>query len=213
MDSREQAWHIFIENREAVIAALERGECDGILPAARGFLDGFAEFCLDTGVVRCFEAFPDRRARRTIPMFFFCHTLIYRPLFKLTRLAPIEKVLFRSPYILRQLGFNARQIEEGFYHTPDSQRPFTAQTIADGFARAEAEDFLSNQQAVLRALQSYCPGEFLSGLWVMDSVHFHVPPGPIHQNRLSRPASWASGRMESCGPCCGPWCLMQSTRA
>ena len=41
---REREWYIFTENREAVIAQLKRGECDGILPAARGFVDGFAEF-------------------------------------------------------------------------------------------------------------------------------------------------------------------------
>jgi len=157
--------------------ALQEGRCDGILPAARGFLDGFAEFCLKAGVLACFDAFADRRARRTIPMFFFCHTLVYRPLFKLKRLRPIEDVLFRSPYILRQLGFNGRQIEEGFYQTSDSQRPFTAQSIADCFAKSKPEDFLANQIEVLRALKEYCPGEFLSGLWVMDSVHIHVPRG------------------------------------
>ena len=177
MGNREETWRIFLENRDAVIAALERGECDGILPAARGFLDGFAEFCLNAGVLACFEAFPDRRARRSIPMFFFCHTLVYRPLFQLTRLVPIERVLFRSPYILRQLGFNGRQIEEGFYQTPDSQRPFTAQAIGDGFAKSKPEDFLVNQMEMLRALKAYCPGEFLSGLWVMDSIHFHIPRG------------------------------------
>jgi hypothetical protein len=177
MEERKDTWHIFRENQEAVVAALKRGECDGILPAARGFLDGFAEFCMDAGVLDCFETFPDRRARRTIPIFFFCHTLLYRPLFHVKRLAPIEKVLFRSPYILRQLGFNGRQIAEGFYQTPDSQRPFTAQAIGDCFAKSQPEDFLANQMAVLAALKDYCPGEFLSGLWVMDSVHVHVPPG------------------------------------
>jgi hypothetical protein len=177
METHEEAWYIFVESRDEVIAALERGECDGILPAARGFLDGFAEFCLNAGVLTCFEVFPDRRARRTIPIFFFCHTLVYRPLFHLTRLAPIEEVLFRSPYILRQLGFNGRQIEEGFYQTPDSQRPFKAQAIGDCFAKSKPEDFLANQMEVLRALKDYCPGEFLSGLWVMDSVHIHVPRG------------------------------------
>jgi hypothetical protein len=29
----------------------------------------------------------------------------------------------------------------------------------------------------LARLAGYCPGEFLSGLWVMDSVHVHVPRG------------------------------------
>lgn len=177
MTNKEQDWRVFTENREAVIEQLKQGHCDGILPAARGFLDGFAEFLLRAGILDCFEAFPDRRARRTIAVFFFCHTLVYRPLFQLKRLAPIERTLFRSPYILRKLGFNALQIEEGFYDTPEAQRPFTAQAIADCFAKAEADDFLENQKTVLAALADYCPGEFLSGMWVMDSVHVHVPNG------------------------------------
>lgn len=174
---REEEWFIFTENREAVVAALQKGECDGILPAARGFLDGFAEFCLQAGVLSAFEAFPDRRARRSIPMFFFCNTLVHRPLFHLPRLKPIQQTLFRSPHIMRQLGFNARQIERGFYKTAESHKPFTAQAIADAFARSRPEDFLNNQQAVLRSLWDYCPGQFESALWAMDSVHFRVPRG------------------------------------
>jgi hypothetical protein len=107
MAEHQRAWEIFVENREAVIAALERGECAGILPAARGFLDGFAGFLLEAGVLDVMEEFPDHRERRTIPMFFFCNILVYRPLFRLERMAPIERTLFRSPYILRQMGFNA----------------------------------------------------------------------------------------------------------
>ncbi len=123
------------ENREAVLAALQEGRCDGILPAARSFLDGFAEFCLRAGVLKVFEAFPDHRARRSIPMFFFCNTLVHRPLWR-TRLQPIQDTLFRSPYILRQLGFNARQIDAGFYTTAAETKPFTAEAIADAFVRA-----------------------------------------------------------------------------
>lgn len=177
IEQREQDWFIFIENREAVIAALKVGQCDGILPAARSFLDGFAEFCLRAGVLAAFEAFPDRRARRSIPMFFFCNSLVYRPLFHLPGLSPIERTLFRSPYIMRQMGFNARQIEEGFYATAQGETPFRAQAIAEAFARSRPEDFLVNQQAVLAALWDYCPGEFRSALWAMDSVHFRVPRG------------------------------------
>ena len=174
---QEEEWFIFIENREAVLEALRGGQCDGILPAARGFLDGFAGFCLEAGVLQAFETFPDRRARRSIPMFFFCNTLVHRPLFHLPSLQALEHTLFRSPYILRQLGFNARQIEHGFYQTAEGARPFAAQTIADTFAHATPEDFLQNQQAVLRALWQYSPGQFQSALWVMDSIHFHVARG------------------------------------
>lgn len=192
----EEEWYIFRENREAVLKALEEGQCDGILPAARGFLDGFAEFCLDAGVLEVFATFRDRRARRSIPMFFFCNTLVYRPLFHLARLKPIERTLFRSPYIMRQLGFNARQIEKGFYATTEGQRPFAAQAIAEAFAKSAGEDFFENQKQMLRRLWAYCPGQFRAALWVMDSVHCHVPRGahtPAQDFKVCVLGIWQAG--------------------
>jgi hypothetical protein len=90
---------------------------------------------------------------------------------------PIERTLFRSPYILRQLGFNARQVEEGFYQSMGDRQPFTVEALAECFAESKIEDFLENQKRVLQYLKAYCPGQFLYGKWVMDSVHIHVPPG------------------------------------
>jgi len=125
-----------------VIAALERGECDGILPTARGSVDGLAQFLFEAGVLVVLEQFPDPRQRLSIPMFCFCTTLIYRLLFHLKRMAPI-----------------------------------TVEAIPECFAKSQAEDFLTNQRPVLERLADYCPGEFLQGLWVMDSVHIPVPHG------------------------------------
>jgi hypothetical protein len=184
MAEQQKEWWIFTENREAVIELLKAGECEGILPAARGFLDGFAEFSLAAGILEAFAAFPDERQRRTIPIFFFCHTLIYRSLFGLKRLAPIERTLFRSAYILRQLGFNALQIEQGFYQNTPERQPFTIEALCECFAKSKAEDFLANQQQVLKQLVAYCPAQFLEGLWVMDSVHVSVPRG-AHTEALS----------------------------
>jgi hypothetical protein len=177
MAEHQKEWQIFTENRGAVIESLKAGECEGILPAARGFLDGFAEFLFEAGILEAFAAFPDERQRRTIPIFFFCHTLIYRPLFGLKRLAPIERTLFRSAYILRQLGFNALQIERGFYQNKPERQPFTIEALCECFAKSKADDFLENQQQVLKQLVAYCPAQFLEGLWVMDSVHVSVPRG------------------------------------
>jgi hypothetical protein len=181
---REREWRIFRWNREAVVESLEQGECDGILPAARGFLDGFAGFLLDGKILDALDQFPDPRQRRSIPIFFFCNTLVHRPLFHLERLAPIERTLFRSPYILRQLGFNARQVAEGFYDTVEGQKPFTVESIAECFAKASTDDFVANQQQVLKQLLAYCPGQFLEGPWVMDSVQVSVPRG-AHTKALS----------------------------
>jgi hypothetical protein len=177
MNSPVQEWRIFVENRAAVIAALERGEVDGILPAARGFLDGFAEFLLENQVMQTLAEFKDPRARRSIPMVFFCTGLVYKPLFQLRSLGQIGSVLFRSPYILRQLGFNARQLAHGFYQTPEAQRPFDPEAIAECFADVKAAALFKHQQQLLGVLAQRFPAQLREGLWVMDSVHFHIPRG------------------------------------
>lgn len=177
MNNHEQEWRIFVENRTEVMAALERGEVDGILPAARGFLDGFAEFLLENQVMQTLAEFSDPRARRSIPMVFFCTGLVYKPLFQLRSLGQIGSVLFRSPYILRQLGFNARQLEQGFYQTPEAQRPFDPEAIAECFAEVKAAALFKHQQQMLKVFAQRFPAQLRDGLWVMDSVHFHIPRG------------------------------------
>jgi hypothetical protein len=110
MRQQERAWVLFEQNREQVVAALKEGRCDGILPAARTMFDDFAGFLQQSDLLPLFDRFPDPRERRSIAPFFFCHTLLNRPLFRIPRLAQIGDTLFRSPYILRLLGFNARQM-------------------------------------------------------------------------------------------------------
>jgi hypothetical protein len=75
------------------------------------------------------------------------------------------------------MGFNALQIEEGFYQTPKGQRSFTAEAILECFAQSKVKDFLKHQKQVLKQLVDHCPAQFRDGVWVMDSVHFHVPNG------------------------------------
>lgn len=55
------AWVLLSEDPEAVLSALERGETDGILPAASGFMDRFAKFTLGMGIPAVFEEFPEHR--------------------------------------------------------------------------------------------------------------------------------------------------------
>ncbi len=56
---------------------------------------------------------------------------------------------------------------------------------------ARPEDFLANQQAVLGSLWAYCPGQFQSGLWAMDSVHFRCRAGRTRRNEPSKRVCWA----------------------
>jgi len=176
MKERQRQWFIFVENRQAVIEALTRGECDGLLPAARSFLDGFAGFLLNHGIMAVFEAFPEQRARQSIPVVFFCGSLLYRPLFQLPSLQAVGDVLFRSPYILRQMGFNAVQIGQGFYRT-NGRKPFDEEAVAEFFAPADADTFLAHQEQVLHQLYQEFPWLFRQGVWAMDSVSFSTPKG------------------------------------
>lgn len=172
-------WALFVEDREAVIEALRQGQCDAILPAARTFLDGFAAFLIEHGIVQLFQSLPDHRERRSIPAFFFCTTLLHLPLFRLHRLVDIENVLFRSPFILRTLGFNARQIAEGFYTSSDgnSPRPFTAEALGDFFEGVSADELLELQLKVVRQLKARVPGLFAHGTYAMDCLLVTCPPG------------------------------------
>jgi hypothetical protein len=172
----EQPWHIFWENRAAVVEALKGGHCDGILPAARGFFDHFAQFLDEHNILLHLEDFPDRRQRRTIPAFFFCHSLLYKPLLQIERLNHLPEVLFRSPQVMRQLGFNARQIEAGFYENA-TRKPFDIEALCDFFAATTDDDYFTHQQQVLKQLVAEWPAVWASGKWVMDSLIFSTAPG------------------------------------
>jgi len=176
MKPQERAWVLFEHNRERVVAALKEGRCDGILPAARTFFDGFAGFLHRSGCLPLFEQFPDHRERRSIAPFFFCHTMLYRPLFQISRLAQVGDTLFRSPFVLRLLGFNARQVQQGFYKG-SGEKPFDPEALGEFFASATDEDFFAHQIVGLEAIHRTQPEVFRPGLWVMDGFRFTVPKG------------------------------------
>jgi hypothetical protein len=174
------SWSLVTENRAAVLAALARGECDGLLPAASEFMDGFASFLSETGILPAFDSFPDHRQRHSIAAVFFCNTLIHKAVFRLDSLTQIDSVLFRSPDILRKLGFNFRQINEGFY-AGSSQRPFNAEALADFFAQVPVGELFEHQVKLSGHLVRQCPELVEEGVVVLDANTFTVPPG--HHSR------------------------------
>ena len=169
-------WSLVREDRAAVIAALQRGECDGLLPAASEFMDDFAQFLDERGILRCFEQFPDGRQRRSIGPEFFCNTLLHKALFRLDSLAQIGPVLFHSPDVLRRLGFNLRQVHEGFYQG-GTQRPFDPEALADFFNALEPRQLQQHQLALATHLLQQCPELGESGTAVLDATTVTVPPG------------------------------------
>ncbi len=169
-------WSLVTEDRDTVIAALKRGECDGLLPAASGFLDDFATFLNEHGILSQFEHFPDPRDAHSIAPQFFCNTLLHKGLFRLPRLADIDQVLFQSPDVLRRLGFNLRQIHEGFYHG-SQQKPFNSEALADFFSQIDAQQLQDHQLELSRQLLQQFRWLAQDGTVVLDANTTVVPRG------------------------------------
>ena len=169
-------WVLLSENPEAVLSALESGETDGILPAASGLMDRFAELMLELGLPAILDTFHDHRKRKWIPPFLFCNVLLHKSLFRLESLRSVGPFLFSSPDVMRALGFNMRQIKEGFYDG-SGQRPFNEEALSDFFAICCLSDFLTNQKAVLKALVKKLPEVLHGGSVIMDVMDLRIPPG------------------------------------
>ena len=165
-----------MESPTEVLSALEAGETDGILPAASGFMDRFAKFMVRVGIPEIFSQFPDHRKRKWITPFFFCNVLLHKSLFRLTSLSQIGPFLFSSPDVMRALGFQMRQILEGFYRG-DGMRPFNEEAMSDFFAGCELSSYLASQKHALKVLIKNCPEILSDGSLVMDVVSARIPAG------------------------------------
>ncbi len=175
-DIQPGEWILLVENPEAVLSALERGETDGILPAASRFMDRFALFMLEAGIPKVFDEFPDHRKRKWIAPFFFCNVLLHKSLLRLTSLSSIGPFLFSSPDVMRTLGFQMRQIREGFYRV-DGMRPFNEEAMSDFFAGCELSGYLKNQKLALKALIASHPEILSDGSLIMDVLDTRIPAG------------------------------------
>jgi hypothetical protein len=169
-------WVLLTENPKAVLAALRRGETDGIVPAASGFMDRFAQFMIELGIPEFLDKFPDHRKRKWIAPFLFCNVMLHKAIFRLDSLSAIGPFLFSSPAVMKTLGFNLAQITEGVYEG-SSQKPFNEEAMSDFFAATRPDDFLSNQKQVLKWLVMRHPEIIEDGSLIMDCLWLSIPAG------------------------------------
>ena len=103
-------------------------------------------------------------------------------------LAEIGTVLFQSPDVLRRLGFNLRQVHEGFYEG-DGQRPFDPEALADFFDRLDPVQLEQHQLALCTHLVQQSGELCESGTAVLDATTVTVPPGHFER---------AGGQIKAC---------------
>jgi len=190
-----ESWQLVLENRDEVIAALERGECEGILPAASGIFDEFASFCGEIGLLELLSRLPDARERRSIPACFFGNLLVHKALFRIPSLTQAARVLFHSPDTLRHLGFNWRQMRAGFYSNGE-RKPFNEEALADFFAGISRQRLWKYQLQVLGELVERCPELIGWGTVTMDCITVTVPAGHFKRESGQYKACVLSGYRE-----------------
>ena len=159
-----------------MLSALERGESDGILPAASAAMDRFAKLLDSSGILRVLGGFADYRSRASIPAFLFCNLLLHKAVFRLESLGRIGPFLFSSPDVLRMLGFHMRQIQDGFY-SGSKERTLNVESLGDFFAACRLEDFQANQDEVVGLLAQRYPELFREMSLVMDCIDVRIPAG------------------------------------
>jgi hypothetical protein len=175
-------WVLLTENRKAVLAALRRGETDGIVPAASGLMDRFAQFIIELGIPQLLDEFPDHRKRKWITPFLFCNVMLHKAIFRLQSLSAIGPFLFSTPAVMRTLGFNLAQITKGVYEG-SSQKPFNEEAMSDFFAITQPEDFLSNQKQILKWLIARHPEVIEDGSLIMDCLWLRIPAGHMEREQ------------------------------
>jgi len=141
-----------------------------------GFLDRFADFCVDIDLLSLLGLLPDPRRRASIPQAFFGNVLVHKQLLRIPSFAQMGRVLFRSPTILNHLGFNWRQVNEGFY-AGEGRKPFDEEALADFFARIDRDALWQFQRDLVPPLVEQCPELLGDGTLMMDCIDITVPAG------------------------------------
>ncbi len=101
---------------------------------------------------------------------------MHKQLLRIPSFARMGRVLFKSPAVLRRLGFNWRQAQEGFYAS-EGRTPFNEEALADFFARIDRDALWNFQLRMLPELLDRCPELFGDGTLMMDCTDVTIPAG------------------------------------
>ena len=185
MSEPGECWSVVLRSQEKVLAGLERGECDGILPDEWLEPDDLVQTALDQGFLDWFDDFPDPRRRRSIDKRLFCRVLLCGRLAGSPSLAATGRALFHSATLLDKLGFNFRVIREGGPRTGD-ERPFDEEALEDFFAALTPDHYFAHQLAVSRKLREH--RALLGKVWLLDCRDTRVPNGHHQAERHHKAA-------------------------
>jgi hypothetical protein len=111
-----------------VLARWAKGHCPQVATSTTRLMDMFTFYLQEVGALKLLATFPDRRLRRTIGIYFFATSLLFKAILKANAYEALPSRLFSNTRLLQQLGFNLRQIEQGFSRK-GNQRPFAVESL------------------------------------------------------------------------------------
>jgi len=148
------------QDREAVLAALRRGERpDLATTTACGPLDELVALHDERGIFRLLDRLPVSRTRAGLPDPLLLRTLATLPFVAEPSLAAAAGALFREPAVLLQLGWAPAQIRDGDngrHRHPAGRRPESLpchpDALRDQLRRVEARAWDQAQRAGIQTL-------------------------------------------------------------
>jgi hypothetical protein len=122
-----------------VLARWAKGHRPQVATSTTRLMDLFTFYLQEGGALKLLATFPDRRLRRTIGIYFFATTLLFKALLKANAYEALPSRLFSNTRLLKQLGFNLRQIEQGFSRKGE-QRPFDVESLLNALRLLTPEE-------------------------------------------------------------------------
>ena len=155
-------WEWRENNRDKVVAALQRGEYEAILTSKEGALDALAHVAWELGVLEAVQLIQVKRERAGIPDELLLRTLAVLPFVEALGLSAAAQTLFEDAAVLLQLGYTAVQVQAGFNQRHGAQtdakgeqsRPYHPEVLrhAERLQRIEVSSLDDFRRACLQSL-------------------------------------------------------------
>lgn len=153
-------WEWRENNREKVVAALQRGEYEAILTSKEGALDALAHVAWELGVLEAVKLITVEREREGIPDELLLRTLAVLPFVEAFGLSTAAETLFEDAAVLLQLGYTAVQVQDGFNQRHaagteakgDGSRPYHPEVLRQELQRIEMSGLDAFRRECIRAL-------------------------------------------------------------